>query len=116
MGVATDHLEHDQVRAAQYYTDSLEGARDDADILLESYAVRHLGGHALDRGDVAGLDLLWRSYHLRAALGARPQTAAAAGTLAACLPPGTEAERLRKIAAGTALELELTWLASSLQE
>jgi hypothetical protein len=84
--------------------------------LLESYAVRHLGAQALDRGDAVGLELLWRSYHLRAALGARPQTAAAAATLAAALPPGAEAEGLKAIALRTALELRLTWLASSLQE
>ena len=47
---------------------------------------------------------------LRAALGARPQTAAAAVTLAGELRPGEEAGQLREAAAITARELRLTWL------
>ncbi|WP_147339506.1 hypothetical protein [Actinomadura spongiicola] len=56
------------------------------------------------------------SYHLRATLGARPQTAAAAATYAAALPPGAEAEQLNSLAAHTARELGLTWLLQSLGE
>lgn len=115
LGVVADHFDHDPVRAAPHYARARDQALADGDLLLESYAVRHIGGHAVDRGDAAGLDQLWRSYHLRAALGARPQTAAAAALLAASLPAGAEAQRLRAIAAGTARELRLTWLASSLQ-
>ena len=69
---------------------------------------------ALQAGDAGGLDLLRRSYQLRAALGARPQTAAAAATLAAALPPGAEAGQLREAARITATELQLTWLLGSL--
>jgi hypothetical protein len=62
-----------------------------------------------------GLDLLRRSYHLRAALGARPQTAAAAAALAEALPPeSTERDHLLQTAAATARELNLTWLKSAL--
>ncbi|MBO2460931.1 hypothetical protein [Actinomadura violacea] len=59
------------------------------------------------------IDGLRRSCHLRAALGARPQTAAAA-SYAAALPPGAEAEELTGIAARTARELGLTRLIKSL--
>lgn len=57
---------------------------------------------------------LRRSYHLRAALGARPQTAAAALTLAVELPVGPEADQLREVASIAARELRLTWLLSAL--
>jgi hypothetical protein len=61
-----------------------------------------------------GIAQLRRSYHLRAALGARPQTAAAAFTLAGELSPGPEADLLRETAGLTAHELRLTWLAAAL--
>jgi hypothetical protein len=57
------------------------------------------------------------TYHLRAALGARPQTAAAAATLAEALPAETESaqrDHLLRTAAATARELDLTWLNSAL--
>jgi hypothetical protein len=110
LGVLADHIDHapDQARAA--YATALDWAREHTDWMLDSYAVRHLGDHALTGGDPAGLDLLRRSYHLRAALGARPQTAAAALTLADALPPGSEADQLRAAAEITARELSLTWL------
>ena len=89
-------------------------ARDQSDLMLESYAVRHLGDHALRAADPGGLDLLRRSYQLRAALGARPHTAAAAATLAGALPAGAEAGQLREAARLTARELGLTWLLGTL--
>ncbi|WP_229073373.1 hypothetical protein [Actinoplanes sp. DH11] len=76
----------------------------------ESYAVRHIGDHLLQRSREEGIDLLRRSYHLRACLGARPQTAAAAATLAAGLGAGAQADQLREAAGLTARELGLTWL------
>lgn len=114
LGVLADHIDQapDQARAA--YATALDWARAHADWMLDSYAVRHLGDHALTGGDPAGLDLLRRSYHLRAALGARPQTAAAALTLAGALPPGAEADQLRAAAEVTARELSLTWLLAAL--
>ena len=75
---------------------------------------RHIGGQLLERDRVRGIAQLRRSYHLRASLGARPQTAAAALTLAGELPPGTEADQLREAAALTARELGLTWLLRAL--
>jgi hypothetical protein len=114
LGVLADHVDQAPDRAVAAYDPALTWAREHGDWMLESYAVRHLGDHALRDGDASGLDLLRRSYHLRAALGARPQTAAAAATLAAALPPGPEAGQLKETAARTARELQLTWLLSAL--
>ncbi|MBC6463744.1 hypothetical protein [Actinomadura sp. HBU206391] len=114
LGVVAEHGDHAPEQAVEHYTQALDGALEDGDLMLESYATRHLGGQALENGDMSGLDLLRRSYHLRAALGARPHTAAAAATLADSLPPGSEAEQLKRTAARTARELRLTWLAEAL--
>ncbi len=114
LGVLADNVQHSPAAAVPHYTEALAWARDQGDLMLESYAVRHLGDHALQAGDPAGLELLRRSYQLRAALGARPHTAAAAATLAAALPAGAEAGQLRETALLTARELGLTWLLSTL--
>jgi hypothetical protein len=109
LGVLAEHLDQAPETADARYRDALAGAAGEP--LLESYAIRHLGARALDRGDASGLDLLRRSYHLRAALGARPHTAAAALALADALPTAAgEADDLRRFAAYTARELRLTWL------
>lgn len=100
LGVHADHLEHDPDKARGFFTSALTSSLRDGDALLESYASRHLGG----------LDRLHRSYHLRAALGVRPQTAAAAFTLADALPEGPQADELKEMALTTARELQLTWL------
>lgn len=115
-GVTADVLEKDEAAAAGCYAGALAAALRDADPLLESYALRHQGAHAMESGadPETGQDLLRRSYHLRAALGARPQTAAAAATLAEVLPPeSTERGHLLQAAAATARELSLTWLKSA---
>lgn len=96
------------------YRLAMTWARQHEDLMLESCAARHLGDHALQAGDTLGLDLLRSSYYLRAALGARPQTAAAALTLFAVLPPGTETDQLRQTAAVSARELQPTWLLDQL--
>ncbi|MEV4003776.1 hypothetical protein [Actinomadura sp. NPDC049753] len=109
-GIVVERFDDDSERAKAHYTEALDSALKDEDLLLESYAIRHLGALALENGDGTGLDQLRRSYHLRAALGARPQTAAAAAAYAAELPPGPEADQLNELAARTARELRLTWL------
>jgi hypothetical protein len=114
LGVVADNLDGQPGPAGDAYGRALDWARARDDGLLESYAVRHLGGQRLDHGDRSGLGLLRRSYHHRAALGARPQTAAAALTLAGALPGGPEAGELREMAAATARELRLTWMLTSL--
>jgi hypothetical protein len=116
-GVTAGLLEKDEAAAASFYARALAAALRGADPLLESYALRHQGDHAMESGTgrETGLDLLRRSYHLRAALGARPQTAAAAATLAEALPPkSTERGHLLQTAAATACELNLAWLKSAL--
>lgn len=114
LGVLADHVDHSPATAVPRYTGALDWAQEQGDLMLESYAVRHLGDHALEAGDAGGLDLLRRSYQLRAALGARPHTAAAAVTLAAALPAGAETGQLRETARLTATELQLTWLLGAL--
>jgi len=110
-GVLADLIEHDPGTAASSYARALALAGEHDDPLLESYAVRHQAGHLMDAGErERGLSLLHRSYYLRAALGARPQTAAAAVTLADALGPGEQTRQLRETAAITARELRLTWL------
>jgi hypothetical protein len=118
LGVLADNVDTDPRAAGARYERALAMARDARDALLESYAVRHQGAQLLEAGPQAGreagLGLLRRSYYLRAALGARPQTAAAAATLADALPAGAEAGELRSAAALTARELRLTWLLDAL--
>ena len=82
------------------------------DLLLESYAVRHLGSQAWDAGESdRAIALFERSLDLRAARAARPHTAAAQAALAEVL--GAESDRaasLRSAVAATAAELDLGWL------
>jgi hypothetical protein len=109
--VTLDNLRHDAEGAAVGYERARTLAVAADDLLLESYAVRHLGGQAVQNGDAAlGLALLRRSLYLRAAVGARPHTAAAQAALADALGEVPEAAGLRAIAAATARELGLTWL------
>jgi hypothetical protein len=114
LGVLADNIDGDPHAAGSAYRQALGHARERGDVLLESYAARHIGAHLLEQDREQGIAQLRRSYHLRASLGARPQTAAAALTLAAELPPGTEADQLREAAGLTARELELTWLLRAL--
>jgi hypothetical protein len=81
---------------------------------LESYVVRHLGGHASVSDPVEAELLLRRSLHLRAALRARPQVAAAQAALAGVLPPGGERQTLLELARVTAAELDLPVLRGAL--
>jgi hypothetical protein len=72
-GVALELLNQDRPGAAAAYIRALEEAVSRGDLLLESYAVRHLGGHAYDAGQTdRAIELMERSYDLRAAVGARP--------------------------------------------
>jgi hypothetical protein len=110
LGVLADNIDQDPRAAATFYATALPLSRQHDDPLLESYVVRHQADHAKVADERLGLSLLRRSYYLRAALGARPQTAAAAVTLADALPCDNEAQQLRETAAIAARELQLTWL------
>ncbi|MEU0965964.1 hypothetical protein ABZ357_11250 [Streptomyces sp. NPDC005917] len=114
LGVLADNVDQDPATAVPAYQRAQKHALEQGDTLLESYTARHLGGHLLEQDREQGIAGLRRSYHLRAALGARPQTAAAALTLAGELPPGSEADQLREAATLTARELRLTWLLHAL--
>jgi len=108
-GVVQDNVHGDTEKANASYARALELAPDDR--FLESYAVRHLGANAMETDPARGLALLRRSLNLRAALGARPQTAAAQLALAHFVgDDDPEAKELREIALATAAELRLKWL------
>jgi hypothetical protein len=115
-GTAADHVDGDPGTAGQRYAEALTRCRESGDLLLESYVVRHQGGHLIEGDPPAGEMLLRRSLHLRSALGARPQTAAAQATLAGELRPGQERDMLRQAARATATELGLTWLNKELAD
>jgi hypothetical protein len=114
LGTLADNIDHEPEAAGACYATALAVSRRRDDPLLESYAVRHQGDHALASDAELGVRLLRRSYYLRAALGARPQTAAAGVTLADALGPGQEAGELRETAAISARELGLAWLLAAL--
>ncbi len=114
-GVLADNLRADPATAAGHYATAYEIARRDGDLLLESYVIRHQGAHLLDEDHDRAVLLLRRSLELRAALGARPQVAAAQLALALVLPPGDEVDTLREAAAYTADDLQLSWLADALR-
>jgi hypothetical protein len=108
-GVVQDNI-HENVEAANAsYARALELTPDDP--FLESYVVRHQGANLMESDPQRGLGLLRRSLQLRAALGARPQVAAAQLALAHFLgEQESEAKELREIALATAAELRLKWL------
>jgi hypothetical protein len=109
LGVLREHIHEDDEAARPFFDEALRRCRDDGDLLLESYVVRHLSSYEADP-----VLLLRRSLHLRAALGARPQAAAAQVTLAGELPEGAERASLLEAARFTAEELSLTWLSGFL--
>lgn len=129
--VSTENMRDDHATAAPVYAEVLRGASERGELLLASYATRHLGGLALfvDGSTAQGLELLRLSMYQRATVGARPQLAAAQAMYAMALddvaaapdgsvpvPGGGEAGAspdsglLRELVAHTAAELDLTWL------
>ena len=110
LGVSLENLRLDRDGAQTVYRRALATALDAGDPLLESYVVRHQGFYLLERDGEAGLELLRRSLHLRAACGARPQVAAAQAALAEALGVGPESVLLRRMVAHSAEELNLAWL------
>jgi hypothetical protein len=77
VGVIADNVDEDPDTARPAYRRALDAAAATGDDLLASYALRHLGGHALDGNDLDGArDLLWRSTELRERHGFVPGTLA----------------------------------------
>jgi len=114
LGVLADNVAKDPTAAAKHYAAAAVHAPDDS--LLESYVARHQGFHLLQSDQAQAVTLLRRSYVLRSALGARPQTAAAAAVLADVLPAGRENQDLREAALLIAQDLKLPWLLAHLQQ
>lgn len=111
-GVVQDNVHENMDAANASYARALELTPDDP--FLESYVVRHQGANMIETDRERGLALMRRSLNLRAALGARPQTAAAQITLAHFLgSDDPEAKELREIGLATAAELKLKWLLAS---
>jgi hypothetical protein len=77
VGVIADNVDEDPATAQAVFQRALDAAGATGDDLLASYALRHLGGHALDGNDLAeARDLLWRSTELRERHGFVPGTLA----------------------------------------
>ncbi|MFC8514826.1 hypothetical protein [Streptomyces sp. NPDC057257] len=106
--VLLDNIDADPAGALPRYETALEIATRTGDGYFESYIIRHLAPH---KQPAERLAMLRRSLHLRAALGARPQTVAAQALLAENLPEGDpeRAELTRAFRPG-ARELRIGWL------
>ncbi|WP_326725646.1 MULTISPECIES: hypothetical protein [unclassified Streptomyces] len=108
--VLLDNIDEDPAGALPRYETALEIATKSDDPYFESYIIRHLAPHKEPAERIA---MLRRSLHLRAALGARPQTLAAQALLAANLPENDpeRAELMQTFRPG-AEELHIGWLLS----
>ncbi|MFD4596453.1 hypothetical protein ACFWPQ_00325 [Streptomyces sp. NPDC058464] len=108
--VLLDNIDEDPAGALPRYETALEIATRSGDGYFESYIIRHLAPHKEPAERIA---MLRRSLHLRAALGARPQTIAAQALLADALPASDpeRAELIRTFRPG-AEELRIGWLLS----
>ena len=108
--VLLDNIDEDAAGAVPLYESALTIATKTGDGLFESYIIRHLAPHKEPAERIA---MLRRSLHLRAALGARPQTVASQALLADNLPEDDpeRAELMRAFRPG-AEELRIGWLLS----
>ncbi|SED99829.1 hypothetical protein SAMN05216533_1127 [Streptomyces sp. Ag109_O5-10] len=106
--VLLDNIGEDPAGALPRYETALDIATRTGDGYFESYIIRHLAPH---REPAERIATLRRSLHLRAALGARPQTVAAQALLADNLPEDDpeRAELIRTLRPG-AEELGIGWL------
>jgi hypothetical protein len=109
-GVLLDNIDDDAAGALERYETALEIATKYDDGYFESYIIRHLA-HLKEPAE--RIALLRRSLHLRAALGARPQTIAAQAALAHDLPANDpERAELTQTYRPAAEELHIGWLTS----
>ncbi|MGW6279289.1 hypothetical protein [Kribbella sp. NPDC055071] len=107
-GVLLDNIDDDAAGALARYETSLEIATKYGDGYFESYIIRHI---AHLKAPVERNAMLRRSLHLRAALGARPQTVAAQAALANDLPEDdSERAELTRTYRPAAEELRIGWL------
>jgi hypothetical protein len=106
--VLLDNVDDDAADAIPRYETALEIATNAGDGFFESYIIRHLA-HLKEPAEE--IRLLRRSLHLRAVLGARPQTVAAQAALADVLPEDDpERAELLEISRVGARELRIGWL------
>jgi hypothetical protein len=106
--VLLDNIDDDADGALPRYETALEIATKSGDDYFESYIIRHLAHH---QEPAEHIRMLRRSLHLRAALGARPQTVAAQAALANNLPENDpERAELVRISRAGAQELHIGWL------
>lgn len=109
-GVLLDNIDEDSAGALARYETALQIATKSGDDYFESYIIRHLA-HLKEPAEHE--QMLRRSLHLRAALGARPQTIAAQAALADYLPEvHPERAELVRISRAGAQELRIGWLLS----
>jgi hypothetical protein len=107
-GVLLDNIDEDLVGARTHYEAALPIATASGDGYLESYVIRHLAQY---EEPTERIRMLRRSLHLRAALGARPQTIAAQAALADSLPEhDSERATLMQTSHSGAQELRIPWL------
>lgn len=110
-GVLLDLVDKDPGGALPHYEAALEIAVKTGDGYLESYVIRHL---SQQQEPAERVPMLRRSLHLRASLGARPQTLAAQAALAYNLPEDDpERAALMETFPAGAEELRIGWLLSS---
>ena len=108
--VLLDNIDEDPAAADPHYETALRIATASGDEFLESYIIRHLAPRKEPAERIA---MLRRSLHLRAALGARPQTVAAQALLALNLPEDApERAELIRTFRPAAEELHIGWLLS----
>ncbi|HET6292344.1 MAG TPA: hypothetical protein VFG33_03185, partial [Kribbella sp.] len=106
--VLLDNIDDDAAGALPRYETALEIATRSGDGYFESYIIRHLA-HLKEPAE--RIAMLRRSLHLRAALGARPQTIAAQAALAEDLPEDDpERAELLRTSRPAAEELRIGWL------
>lgn len=109
-GVLLDLIDEDRAGALAHYEAALEIAVRTGDGYLESYVIRHV---AQQKESAERIPMLCRSLHLRASLGARPQTLAAQAALAYNLPEDDpERSTLMETFRAGAEELRIGWLLS----
>lgn len=105
-----ENIDEDPAGARVHYDAALGIAMRSDHGYLESYVIRHLAQYMQPAERLA---MLRRSLHLRAALGARPQTLAAQAALAYSLPEDDpeRAALMQRFRSG-ARELRIAWLLS----
>jgi tetratricopeptide (TPR) repeat protein len=98
-GLIADNLDGDAVAARSLFAEALEAAQEAADDLTESEALRHLGYHLGQEGEVEQARQMWeRSAELRQRAGAVPFTLSQQLLLAGLAREGGAVDEARAVA------------------